>query len=188
MEKSRWADPEVWFSGVVAFFTVVLVVVAWQQYRWMQLSERPLVSPVQRKVYYNDTMATGIDWTFKNGGKSPALNVRYNLEFRVGEAIPMMFTPETKTPTLPECESTAPLSTHGGFALPPGVDQSIRRGISPDALSKSDSINTNSVGLYWVGCVDYEDLTGKNHRTWVCEWYANRDHDFGLCPYGNKNS
>lgn len=68
----------------------------------------------------------------------------------------------------------------------PGVDN-VMIAYSPQTVrDSSDSISTNKVGLYLVGCVDYRGVSGQDYRTEVCEYYYVSTKQFHTCPHGNN--
>lgn len=186
MEKDRWFYLHIGATCVIAVFTVVLAVVAYQQYRWVQDSERPWISSSGQAISLDDEgRVRGIIWHLTNGGKSPAQNVSVSLSLRIGDAIPRD-EHNMKSPLPEKCQSVPLLEGEDGPMAIPGVTIDIPIGPPPEVINSSSDINQNIRGLYVVGCIDYKDGAGRRHRTDVCEFYYPTLHTLRACPHGNK--
>jgi hypothetical protein len=165
MENEKGRRAQAIASWVIAFFTIGLFAVAYLQYQLYKVSERPWIGPTTRSVGYDETRRSVVvvQWHYTNGGKSPAGNMRFNLDLKIGPPIPFQ-----------------DLTT-----LMPGTDQIFIATSTQNVLDSSDSVTKNLLGLYFVGCVDYGDVSGDNHRTNVCEFYVPASRTFLSCLHGN---
>jgi hypothetical protein len=187
MENEKGRRAQAIASWVIAFFTIGLFAVAYLQYQLYKVSERPWIGPTTRSVGYDETRRSVVvvQWHYTNGGKSPAGNMRFNLDLKIGPPIPFQDLTTLKAPGVEECHSPQPLPGKDGFTAMPGTDQIFIATSTQNVLDSSDSVTKNLLGLYFVGCVDYGDVSGDNHRTNVCEFYVPASRTFLSCLHGN---
>jgi hypothetical protein len=185
--EKKWMCAQVWANWIIAFFTAALFIVAWQQYRLYRLDQRPWVGATLRSPVLDrpTRKVLGLLWHYMNGGKSPARNIRFNLSLKIGDPLPEKDANLVKAPTVGACSSPQPLPGNDGMLAMPGVDQIMNADATQDILDSGDSIKMNRLGLYFVGCLDYEEVSGGNHRTKVCEYYVPTSELFVSCLRGN---
>lgn len=183
MDVDKYVRAQAWSSVIIALFTIVLAGVGMQQCYMYRASERPWIGPISRTL--NSVEETGkfhsLEWRFTNGGKSPAINVRFNLNLYVGERIPPGDPAQIKIPEVSLCSSSKPLPGEGAGPVIPGVPQTFAAYAPQNVVDSTESIKANKIGLYFVGCVDYEGPIGKDYRTWVCEYFEPTAGVFRAC-------
>jgi hypothetical protein len=190
MENERpWIRAQVLANVIVAFFTAALFFVAYWQYRLYVLNERPWVGPVRRTVSVDKTNGKFIEleWWYTNGGKSVARNLRFDLSLKIGPPLKIEVS-AIEAPVADRCHKPESLPGMEGFTDMPGAEQVYLSATPQEVLDSGESIVANRIGLYFVGCLDYEDTSGQNHRTNVCEFFFPSAHIFMACARGNGAS
>jgi hypothetical protein len=176
-------------NWIMAIFTVVIAGVEMRQCHVAIDSERPWIGPTTRTVGWDKSneKVLVLYWKYVNGGKSPALNLRFNLNLKIGS--PLKEKVDTiDVPSVERCKNRQSLPGAEGYMAMPGAEQIFIAPPTPDIPDSSESIVANRVGLYFVGCLDYEDVSGRNHRTNVCELYLPKSHIFLPCARGNNGN
>jgi hypothetical protein len=184
VNERRWSNAQVVANWVIAILTGILAVIAWNQYWWFKSTERPWIGSMSRAIGRDEQgRIGGVNWGYMSGGKTAAKNVRIHLPMMIGDPIPK--TPdEIKIPHVEECSGGASLPGKTGLIVLPGIGYMYAAFAPQNVIDSAKSIAENRVGLYFVGCLDYEDQSGENHRTYVCEYYSRTADRFELCPRG----
>jgi hypothetical protein len=182
----RWwhfvRDPQ--HSGaVVAIFTIVIAItgIAYTSFAFLQWQtmhdtlslERPWLGPTQRRPVLVDAKTGQIQavyWNIRNGGRSPAINVHYNMVLMIGPILDFNQLDRNKYPKVTPCENR--LTGEQGNVLVPNSEIGIRVAILPEVRARLSSVYSSTVGLYLVGCIDYSDTTKQaRFRTNVLEYF-----------------
>jgi hypothetical protein len=158
------------FAGLGAASTTIYAIFAIAQ--WIVMSdtlklERPWLGADQERMDISDsTKRVAYAWIrMKNGGRSPAVNMRFNAVFMIGEALPVgRSVKRDELPKNSECANRIP-GDEGNVVVPNG-DVNLPVGFPREVASRLDDVYNRKVGLYIVGCVDYTDSSGKpKYRT-----------------------
>ena len=126
--------------------------------------ERPWIGPTLRRVGVDSNKRIkSVVWTFRNGGRSPAINMRWHLIFMIGPQFGGEY------PKATPCEKELP-GTNGGVVVPNG-DGEYPIDLGPQVRARLDDVYIDGkVRLFLVGCIDYSDTSRKPwYRTNVLE-------------------
>lgn len=186
MESEKWLRYYTWGTWVMAIFTIVIAGATIQQCRMNRDSERPWLGPVQRTLTMGEAhRVKNFQWHYRNGGKSPAIDVRFSLFLKLGDPLPNDLL-TMKAPVIAPCERTQPLPEDQSSLALPGINYTFQSPPPQDVIDSNESLVANRLGLYFVGCVDYRSTSGINYRTWVCEYYHPEMEMFYACVRGNS--
>jgi hypothetical protein len=126
--------------------------------------ERPWIGTFRQRLAFDKTdnlqeAQTGI----RNGGRSPAVNLRWYLDFYIGPADAAHASFEDM-PKAEPCKSRLP-GEKGNIIVPNG-ESDLRVLLVPSVKDRLNDVFDKKVGLYLVGCVDYTDTSHKGaYRT-----------------------
>jgi hypothetical protein len=174
---------------LLVFITGTYTVFAGRQWSVMDDTlklERPWIGPTKRMVTFDEKSKhmERVQWYFQNGGRTVATKIRGGVELKIG-------------PPVTEALDTSPSSEKcnkgevpaGGNVAIPGIEYSVGAIASATSVivAGMDSIYSNKVGLYLVGCVYYSDSSGKpQYRTDVSEVFIPNMQSFVVAPLGNE--
>jgi hypothetical protein len=134
--------------------------------------ERPWIGPAWRAVLYlPNGEPDGVDWRFRNGGRSPAIHVFIHLELKLVPT-PLKIEALKSPPKIPKCQRNAPVNS-GHTVLVPNVDTDTTVQFTPEIMASFADIVARRKTVFLVGCIDYSDTSGKpGYRTNVTEYYV----------------
>jgi len=197
MVAVNWLNSE--GPAVMAAATIVIAILTafyvnysrdqWSVMRDTLKLERPWIGQVKQRLDINpatnrvDAAALYV----RNGGRSPAINIRYYLKFMIG---PVRHGQEIQNNELPKatpCEKELP--GQGGNVIVPNGEAEFPAGLAPQILARLDDIYSTpqKVGLYLVGCVDYTDTSEKpKYRTnFLLVIHPNSSEGIAILDTGN---
>jgi hypothetical protein len=179
------------FTLIVMVATVTYVIVASRQLGVMNDTlnlERPWIGPVSRTlVFDNSDPAKGhlkaLGWHYRNGGRTVATRMRFNLEFKIGPLEPT----ESTAPVSESCRKGELAGKEGNIAIPGDFDNYTPITVPPEIEKSMDDIYQGKTGLYVVGCIDYSDAARKSwYRTEVLELFLPKNPNFWVPGFGNN--
>jgi len=150
--------------------------------------ERPWIGPVARTlVFDNSDPAKGhlkaLGWHYRNGGRTVATRMRFNLEFKLGPLEPT----ESTVPVSENCRKGELAGKEGNIAIPGDFDNRTPITVPPEIEKSMDDIYQGKIGLYIVGCIDYSDAARKSwYRTEVLELFLPKNPNFWTPGFGNN--
>jgi hypothetical protein len=160
-----------------------------------KVDERPwvgIVGNTEVSVLGNTGIIARVQEHYMNLGKTPALDVVALLRLRIGNPIPVQNSGNIHVigPVLKECSKGSPrLHLTEGLVALPNVPHATMISSENDVTSRWPDIVRNTVGLYLTGCVDYDDVFGRWHRTHVCLYWSRQTNGIVIsCSEGNGAS